>query len=403
MRLLSNALTALEQLRSHLMRSLLTVLAIVIGVMSTIVVVSVIQGFTGYVTDFLSGLGTNAMWIVPERPSGEAGRLLGRVELDEADLNAVREQCSSIKRISPLIMTSTQVRQGREEVAAPLEGVSTEYHVIRNLEFQAGRPFGIIDVEQANHVCIVGHDVLRKLNIDEQILGAYLWINNRRFLVIGILKPKGSFLGESQDNVVLVPYTTALRMYPQFDRQLVMTAQATDAEDVLEAKSQIASVLRRRHGLEPNQPNDFRVLTQDEILKAFNNMSVIATVILAGIVGISLLVGGIGIMNVMLVSVTERTREIGLRKAVGARRRDILAQFLVEASSLSVLGGSIGILLGYGISAVASLHPRMVDVTVPWWATAIGFIISVGTGVIFGIIPAFKAALLNPIDALRHE
>jgi putative ABC transport system permease protein len=202
---------------------------------------------------------------------------------------------------------------------------------------------------------------------------------------------------------VLVPYTIAVTMYPQTRRKLAFTAQATSELAVPEARSQIINLLRRRHGLTAYQPNDFNVRTQDEILEAFNNMSLVATVVLSGIVGISLLVGGIGIMNVMLVSVTERTREIGLRKAVGARRRDILLQFLTEAVSLSLVGGGLGIGLGYALSALASLHPQMVDIAVPWWAVLLGFGISAGTGVAFGLLPAIKAALLNPIDALRHE
>ena len=192
-------------------------------------------------------------------------------------------------------------------------------------------------------------------------------------------------------------------MFPATRRFLAVAAQAVSEEAVPEARAQIVNLLRRRHGLAAYQPNDFRVVTQDEILAAFNRLSLVATAVLAGIVGISLLVGGIGIMNVMLVSVTERTREIGLRKAVGARRRDILLQFLTEAVTLSVAGGGLGIGLGYAFCALASLHPQMVDVVVPWWAVALGFGISAGTGVVFGLVPALKAALLNPIDALRHE
>ena len=266
-----------------------------------------------------------------------------------------------------------------------------------------GRPFTATDVEVGHDVCVLGRETLRRLQADEQIVGDDVWIDDRRFRVVGLLDEKGSFLGESQDDLVLVPWRTALRMYPQFERTIVITGQAVDAISVPEARSQITNVLRRRHGLEPWEPNDFRILTQDEFLAAFNNLSLVATVILAGIVGISLLVGGIGIMNVMLVSVTERTREIGLRKAVGARRRDILLQFLAEALALSLLGGTIGVGLGYGIASLVSLHPRMVDIAVPAWAVLVGFGISAGTGVVFGLLPAIKAAMLNPIDALRHE
>jgi putative ABC transport system permease protein len=281
--------------------------------------------------------------------------------------------------------------------------VSPEYHTIRNMPVEVGRPFAVVDVEQSHAVCVLGREVVRKLKVDDDVVGRSLLVNGRRFRVVGILEEKGSFLGSSQDDIVLIPYTTAIKMYPGSRRMMAVTAQAVDEEAVPEARAQIVNLLRRRHNLDAYQPNDFQVRTQDEILEAFNSMSLVATAVLSGIVGISLLVGGIGIMNVMLVSVTERTREIGLRKAVGARRRDIMLQFLTEAVTLSLVGGGVGIATGFAFSALASLHPKMVDIVVPWWAVLLGFGISAGTGVVFGLLPAAKAALLNPIDALRHE
>ena len=403
MLIIANIRNALDQLWVHKMRSLLTVLGIVIAVTATITVVSVVQGFTAYVTDFLQGLGTNAMWVWPERPPGEAGKTLGRVELDARDIDAVVAECTELEKLSPLIGQPSKVGIGADEIDVPLEGVSIQYHAIRNLVVEHGRPFAVLDIENAHSVCLLGREVLRKLNVDEGLLGGSVMINGRRFRVVGLLEAKGSFFGQSQDNVVHVPYTTALKMYPQARRYMAFAAQAVSEESVPEARAQIVNLLRRRHRLNAYQPNDFNIQTQDEILKAFNRMGMIATAVLAGIVGISLLVGGIGIMNVMLVSVTERTREIGLRKAVGARRRDILIQFITEATTLSVVGGALGVALGCSISALASLHPQMVDIVVPWWAIILGFAVSAGTGITFGLLPAIKAALLNPIDALRHE
>jgi putative ABC transport system permease protein len=306
--------------------------------------------------------------------------------------------------VSPLIpRQGIKLRVGRDEITANIEGVAPSYHTVRNFPVDVGRPFATVDVERSQQVCVVGREILRKLDLDEGMVGSSLLLDGRRFRVIGVLASKGSFFGQSLDDVVLIPYTTALKMYPVFRRNMVIAAQANTAEVVPEAKAQIANLLRRRHGLEAYQPDDFIVQTQGEILAAFNNVGNIAVSVLAGIVGISLLVGGIGIMNVMLVSVTERTREIGLRKAVGARRRDILMQFLTEAMTLSLIGGGLGIALGYSLSSLASLHPQMVDVVVPLWAVFLGFGISAGTGIVFGIVPALKAALLNPIDALRHE
>jgi len=404
MLLLANALNALEQLVTHKMRSSLTILAIVIAVTATITVVSVVQGFTRYVSGFLEGLGTNAVFVAPQRPVGEAGQALGRVELNEDDVHAIEAQCSALRRVSPLVAQSgVKLRYGREEIAVNIEGVAPAYHTVRNFPVETRRPFAVVDVERAQQVCVLGREILRKFELDEEVVGSSMLLGGRRFRVIGVLASKGSFFGQSLDDIVLIPYTTALKMYPLFRRHMIVAAQADTAAVVPEAKAQITNLLRRRHGLEAYQPNDFVIQTQGEILATFNNVGNIAVAVLTGIVGISLLVGGIGIMNVMLVSVTERTREIGLRKAVGARRRDILAQFLTEAMTLSLLGGGLGIALGYLVSALASLHPRMVDVVVPLWAVLLGFGISAGTGVVFGIVPALKAALLNPIDALRHE
>lgn len=402
--LLANVRAALEQLASNKLRASLTVLGIVIASASTITVVSVVQGFTGWVADFLRGIGTNAIWVWPNRPPGAAGRLLGRIELTEDDLRALEDDCPALRAVSPLIRRpDAKLGLGREVTTTTLEGVSVEYHAIRNFSVAVGRPFAAVDVERGHPVCVLGREAMRKLSANDDVLDETILIQGQRFRVIGILEEKGSFLGNNQDDVVLVPYTVAIKMFPNVRRKLAITARAATEEAVLEAKSQIINLLRRRHKLSVSQPNDFNVMTQDEMLKAFDSLTLVATAVLGGIVGISLLVGGIGIMNVMLVSVTERTREIGLRKAVGARRRDILLQFLTEAVVLSVTGGGLGIVVGYGLSALASLHPQMVDVVVPGWAVALGFGISAGTGILFGIIPALKAALLNPIDALRHE
>jgi putative ABC transport system permease protein len=404
MLILVNVRGALEQVWSHKLRSLLTILGMVIAVSSTITVISVVRGFTAYVADMLQDLGTNAMWVWPERPSGDAGKMLGRVEMVVPDVEEVARRCTAVRSVSPVVrQAGITARYGRDKVTAPLEGVAADYHAIRKFYVGVGRPFAVIDVERAHHVCVVGRDVLRKLNADENLVGESLLLDGRRFRVIGILEEKGSMLGTSQDDIVLIPYTVALKMYPAQRRRVAFTVQAATESQVPEARAQIANLLRRRHGLDAHQPNDFNVRTQDEILDAFNNLSLVATAMLAGIVGISLLVGGIGIMNVMLVGVTERTREIGLRKAIGARRRDILVQFLTEAVVLSGAGGVIGIALGFFLSALASLHPQMVDIVVPAWAVLLGFGISAGTGVVFGLLPAIKAALLNPIDALRSD
>ena len=399
-----NVITALVQIWANKARSLLTTLGIIIAVTSTISVVSFVQGFGNYVTDMLRGFGTNMIFVVPHEPSGMMGRMLGRVMMDVEDVRAVGAQCDKIRRITPVIFNGVTVEYGRQKAQGiELQGSTEQFQTIRNFFTDDGRFYGPIEVDGAAHVCVLGREVLRLLEVDTNIVGDYVYINNERFLVVGLLEQKGNFMGEPQDRTVLMPYTTALKMYPFMARFMAFAVEATKEEDVQEATLQISRVLRTRHDLQPGQPNDFRIFTQDEFLRDFEKVKMIATSVLGGIVGISLIVGGIGIMNIMLVSVTERTREIGLRKSIGGRRRDILMQFLTEAMVLATVGGMIGILLGYSICAVASLHPSMVKIVVPLWAVMIALGFSAGVGVLFGLIPAFKAAIIHPIEALRHE
>jgi putative ABC transport system permease protein len=400
---LQNLATAFEQLWANKGRSLLTVLGIIIAVTSTIVVVAVVQGFSGYIADFLQGMGTNAMWVIPERPPEHRHSRPVPAEMVQADIDEVEATAATVARIAPFVVREVKVAQFNREIVTQMVGTAPDFQYIRNFFVDVGRCFGPIELDNKSQVCLLGRDVVRKLEVNEGIVGDYVTINRKRFRVIGLLEHKGSFLGESMDDVLLIPYTTAIKMFPQSRRRLGFMAQSSRPDLVPESKAEIINALRRRHGLSPSQPNDFRIFTQDEILEQFFKVSVVGTAVLGGLVGISLLVGGIGIMNVMLVSVTERTREIGLRKAVGARRRDILAQFLTEAVVLSVSGGLVGIALGYGLTYLAALHPQMIDVSVPLWAVVLGMGFSALVGVVFGFLPAFKAAILPPIDALRYE
>jgi len=399
-----NVLTAFVQIWANKVRSLLTVLGIIIAVTSIIVVVSFVQGFGDYVANFLRGLGTNLMVVWPESVRNARGERIRQATLRIEDVQAVNEFAPSVRRTTPMVVNRAAVEYGRQRLdGVELCGSSEAFQPIRNFYCDAGRFFGALDVEAAAQVCVIGRETLRKLECDESIVSDYINIDGQRFKVIGILETKGSFMGENQDDQILIPWTTALKMYPIYKDYLFFYAEAVEESKVQEAESQLVRVLRQRHDIKPGEPNDFGIFKQDQILQEFGTIQLYATSVLAGIVSISLLVGGIGIMNVMLVSVTERTREIGLRKSVGARRRDILLQFLTEAVVLSTLGGAIGIVFGYAVGYVASLHPSMVPVKVPFWSIALALGFSAGVGVFFGIVPAFKAAILHPIDALRHE
>jgi putative ABC transport system permease protein len=401
---IQNIATAFVQIWANKGRALLTTLGIIIAVTSTITVVSMVQGFGNYMTDMLRGFGTNMVFVFPHSPTEEHGMMLGRVVLDLQDVRTVGARCDKIRRISPLIFSQTTIEFGRQKVAdIQMQGATEEFQPIRRFFVDSGRFFSPIEVENAACVCVLGREILRLLQCDERVVGEHVYLNGQRFQVLGLLEAKGKMMGENQDKLILIPYTTAIKLSPMSQYFMPFMVEATGETDIEECSLQLTRVLRERHRLQPGEPNDFKVLRQDEFLRDFDRVKMIATSVLAGIVGISLIVGGIGVMNVMLVSVTERTREIGLRKSVGGRRRDILMQFLTEAVVLATVGGAIGIALGYSICYVASLHPAMVKVTVPLWAVALGLSFSAGVGILFGIIPAFKAAILHPIDALRHE
>ncbi len=406
MRHWQNVVTAFIQIWANKARSVLTTLGIIIAVTSTITVVSMVQGFGDWVTGMLRDFGTNMMIVVPWVPPGMRGQMLGRVEMDVEDIRAVGARCDKVRRISPLIFSRATIEYGREKVDAEdvrLRGVTEQFQTIRNFTVDQGRFFGPIDVDNATYVCVLGAELPRLLHCDEKIIGDYVFINGLRFRVLGLLEEKGNLLGDNQDDMIIIPYTTALKMYPFWARFMAFVVEADAEENVPECTLQISRVLRERHGLQPGDPNDFRVFRQDEVLRDFERVQIIATSVLAGVVGISLVVGGIGIMNIMLVSVTERTREIGLRKSVGGRRRDIMTQFLTEAAVLSTLGGVVGIMLGLLICSIASLHPKMVEFAVPIWVVGLALGFSAVVGLVFGMIPAFKAAILHPIDALRYE
>ncbi|MGD2110132.1 MAG: ABC transporter permease [Phycisphaerae bacterium] len=400
-----NILTAFIQIGANKGRSILTTLGIIIAVTSTITVVSIVQGFGNYMTHKMRQYGTQFMVVRPYTPPEMRRRGMRRVRLDMGDIEAVRCECRDIQRISPFVYTHmAEVGYGPEKATEiPMRGVSEQYQTIRNFFVDKGRFFGPVDIDHHARVVVLGRTLLKLLEADDSIVGDYVFVDGERFLVIGLLAPKGGLIQDDQDKTIMIPYTTAINMYPANRTALFFLAEATSEQTIPRAHGQITRVLRRRHGLRPGQPDDFSIDRQDQMLHEFEKFRNVASGILAGIVSISLLVGGIGIMNMMLVSVAERTREIGLRKSIGGRRRDIMTQFLTEAVVLCTVGGCFGVLAGYAITYVTSLHPKMPDVSVASWSVALGLGFAAGTGVVFGIIPAFKAALLHPIDALRHE
>jgi len=395
-----------DALLRNKMRSLLTMLGIIIGVGAVIAMVAIGQGAQVQVDAQISSLGTNVLLIFPgsvQSGAVRAGAQTGTT-LTEEDGAAIKEQCPAVAYISPLLRAGGQVVYGDYNWGTSLQGGSPDYFSIRDWRIDEGDFFSDADVRGATKVCLLGQTVVQQLFQSEDPIGKTIRVRSIPFRVVGTLKAKGqNMMGQDQDDIILLPYTTLQkRIMGNNIRSWGFTASARTKAQILEAQQQITDLLRARHKLGPSDDNDFTIRNQTEIAEASASTSKVMTTLLASIASVSLIVGGIGIMNIMLVSVTERTREIGVRMSIGARKRDILTQFLMEAIVLSLLGGVIGILLGVVGSTLVS--------TLAGWPTFVtsasiflSVIFSMMVGVFFGFYPARKASLLNPIEALRYE
>ncbi len=392
---------AVGELRSNPFRSVLTTLGIVIAVTAVISVVSILEGMNRKITGQIAGLGSDAMWVSPKDLPGEEGQ--ARSELTYEDAEEIRRACSAISMVAPVLSNRSDLVAGDRHTGSQVLGTTTEYAAIRDWAVDAGRFFNAIEEQHRKNVCVLGRDTAKKLGGEEALLGQDVKIDNSLFRVVGLLERKGSVLGQSQDETVLIPFGTAYKIYGEFAaKRITVNARVIKSEMTEEATEQVKSVLRRRHNIGREDLEDFQVQTQKQILDVFKQTSKVTTLVLVGIVGISLLVGGIGIMNIMLVSVTERTREIGVLKALGAKPKDILTQFLIEAILLSMFGGILGIMAGFVVGIGVSRYMEL-EATVPTWAIGLSVAFSACVGVFFGMYPAVKAARLNPIDALRWE
>jgi len=396
---------ALGAISANKMRSILTTLGIIIGVAAVIAAVSIVQGLSYLVNNRLAELGADFILVVPHRPPGEEGLKLGRIKLTYEDGLAILEEATAIRDYCPIVQRTVLVKYGEEHAATTVTAATSSYQDINVHYVDEGRFLSRIDVKHRKRVCVVGRKVLENLGIKSDPIGKQIIVGKDSFTIIGIMEKKGQALGKDADDLVIIPYTLASNLFGRrvLD-QTILAFKASSVSLVDLAKDQITRILRKRHGLRKDQPDDFQVILQSDMLKGVSSILGGVTATVAGIVGISLLVGGIGIMNIMLVSVTERTREIGIRKAVGAKRRDILLQFLIEAIALSLVGGAIGVLFGFGLGRlVTSLISVLPQAHVPVWAIFLGFGFSTAVGLFFGIYPAAKASRLDPIEALRYE
>lgn len=379
---------AFSSILSNKMRSFLTMLGVIIGVTAVITLISLGQGSTRRVTSQIESLGTNLIII---NITGGRNR-----SVTEEDLERIKN-IPGVSEIAPVLSGGVTVKAGNKNTNASLEATTPGYQQVRNSHVQLGRFLLQNDLDMRFRVAVVGVDVADELFGRRDIVGEKISINGVQFSIVGILEEKGSSIAGSDDNKVIIPLTTGQRLLRNTEvRTFYVSTQSPDV--VNQVVGEIQRFLTRKF----NDESSFRVFNQTQLLSTINEATVTLTMMLSGIAGISLLVGGIGIMNIMLVSVTERTREIGIRKAIGAKRRDILIQFLIESAVLSGLGGVLGIMLGFvGVRFLSRILniPAAISADVVLLAT--GF--SVAVGVIFGLYPASKAASLNPIDALRYE
>jgi putative ABC transport system permease protein len=397
---------AVRALKRNTLRTLLTMLGIIIGVGAVIAMVSIGNGAKAQVEAQIASLGQNVILILSGNVTrggfsmgfGSAGTLT------HEDYEAIRRDVAGVNAATPEVRAFAQVAAGSQNINSQIHGVGADYFDIRSWPTRSGEPFTEQDVRNANKVVLLGQTAARTLFGDADPVGEIVRIKNAPFAVVGVLTSKGMSMSGStdQDDLLLVPYTSAMKRLTGATTFRSFSVQAGSADMVPAVQQEIIEVLRQRHRIGEGREDDFIVRTQQEITETATATSRIMTVLLGAIASVSLVVGGIGIMNIMLVSVTERTREIGVRMAVGARGKDILLQFLIEAVTLSVVGGAIGILIGVSSSRLLSAKMGWVTL-VSAESILTAFLFSAAIGIFFGFYPARKAARLDPIDALRYE
>jgi len=398
---------ALRALYRNKLRALLTMLGIIIGVGAVIAMVAIGQGSKKSIQDQLSTMGSNMVTIRPTSNQAAGGARLESTNIQTLTLNdikAITQQAQYINAVSPAVQARGQAINASLNWPTTMQGTSPSYLQIRNWPLSDGISFTDADVNGATKVCLIGQTVAANIfDPGDEPVGKIMRFNKIPFKIIGVLSAKGeNAFGQDQDDIILAPYTTVQKRILAIPYIQTIYASAINEESSAAATQELTAILRTSHKLNNNQADDFTVRTQAELINTFSSTSELLTILLAAIAGISLIVGGIGIMNIMYVSVTERTKEIGLRMSIGARGADILMQFLIEAIVISITGGIIGVLFGIGASKLISIFlswPTLVSSS----SIILSFAVCAITGVFFGYYPAQKASRLDPIEALRYE
>ncbi len=406
MNFLESIRVSLRALRANKLRSILTMLGIIIGVAAVIAMVGIGNGASASITSQIQGLGSNLLIVSPGQANtgGVRGGAGSSNTLVMADIPKIEAAGSAVKAVAPSVSTRAQVVFGSGNTSTSVTGTTDKYAQIRNVSVDLGRFLTQQDVDGLARVAVVGPTVVQNLLGDSQanIIGKIIKLNNVPFQVIGVTASQGSSGFMNNDDMIFAPITTVQGRLIGKKTVNQVFIEAASPDLMQTAQAEVTVALQRAHHLRADQANDFTVMNQADVLETMQGVTQTMTMLLGGIAGISLLVGGIGIMNIMLVSVTERTREIGIRKAIGAKGRDILLQFLIEAVVLSILGGGIGIALGAGGSnLIGKIIKLNTSISVSSVALAFGF--SALIGIVFGVFPAKKAAAMDPIEALRYE
>jgi putative ABC transport system permease protein len=405
MNLLLIPLLALKALRQNMLSSALTMLGIIIGVGAVICVVAVGEGAQTRIEQAITNIGVNMIWVEAGgvNRNGVRTGTFGTKTLIMTDYEAIKEHVPLVTNVTPQADTRVQVVYGNQNWGTTVRGVGPEYVEIKGWNVVRGGMYTEVDVERANNVCVLGQTIVDQLFGTQNPLGEMIRVNNEPCAVVGVLDVKGqSATGQDQDDQFLMPYTTVMKKLTGQTWLNDILMSATSASVVDRAEEELASLLRERHRIAPGRDDDFNLRHPTEMAEIVKQSTQTMEELLGAIASVSLLVGGIGIMNIMLVSVTERTREIGLRQAVGARGRDVLRQFLVEAVMLSLVGGAIGVLLGaIGARTISDVLQWPTHISIN--AITLAFLCSAAVGVFFGYYPARRAARLEPIDALRFE